>query len=167
MVILKSIAEHYASKLKVDPLRMALGRKGSALSSGEDSDMAFCACDLGYAVGVFPQLSLLHLMPRGRLDRNYLLRLVEGMAFSHAVLRYLWDDRLPGELPRVRRCRSQRLLDLYKTFRGRMRKTHAPSFEEDYWRASEAGTERARCFIEEFRRGSETRGRGNVSPDLA
>jgi len=139
MVIRKTIAEHYARKVGDDKVRQALGRKGGALSSGEDSDMAFCACELGYAVGVFPELSLLHLMPKERLERAYLLKLGEGMAFSHAILRYIWDKTLPPD-PRTRKeCRSTRIFNAYSRFCTRLRGNEYQLFEEALGEATQKG----------------------------
>ena len=152
MVIRKSVAELYARKVGADKVRQALGRKGGVLSSGEDSDMAFCACELGYAVGVFPELSLLHLMPKERLQRAYLLKLGEGMAFSHAVLRYIWDNTLPPD-PRSRKeCRSTRVFNAYSRLRTRLRGNEYQLFEEELGEAVQQGNLLAHEFVASLRR---------------
>ena len=157
MVIRREVLQHYSEKLETEPLRKALGRQGSSLSSGEDTDMAYCACELGYAVGVFPDLSLLHLMPEARLQRDYLLRLAEGMAFSHAILRYLWDKRLPQVPEPGPLSRSARLYESYKRWRGSFGKRREPTFEEEQRLVSVAGLKRAKNFIEEFEREQQTK----------
>ena len=48
--------------------------------------MAMCACDLGLGMGLFPDLQLKHLIPSGRLTEDYLVSLVEGLAYSAMVL---------------------------------------------------------------------------------
>jgi glycosyltransferase involved in cell wall biosynthesis len=58
------------------------GRSGGQLFSGEDNDIVLTAMEDGWAVGYFPQLSLTHLIPAGRLTRDYLARLNHGIARS-------------------------------------------------------------------------------------
>lgn len=48
--------------------------------------MAICACDLGMGMGLFASLKLTHLIPPDRLTEDYLVRLVEGLAYSSLVL---------------------------------------------------------------------------------
>ena len=94
LCIRRPIAEKYAELIQNDPKRLGLGRKGTLLTSCEDSDLAFTACDLGFGTGQFTALKLAHLMPENRLDEAYLLRLVEGMVYSHTIL-----DSFRGKLP--------------------------------------------------------------------
>jgi glycosyltransferase involved in cell wall biosynthesis len=82
----KTVAEHYARLVAVNPLRMGLDRKGNLLSSCGDTDLAFVACDLGLGTGQFVNLKLTHLIPSARLEESYLLRLTESMAYSHTIL---------------------------------------------------------------------------------
>lgn len=86
MVVRRSVATVYASKVCTDPLRLGLGRKGASLVSCEDSDLALTAIDLGLGVGMFDAMQLEHLIPAGRLEESYLLKLTESMAFSHVLL---------------------------------------------------------------------------------
>ena len=58
------------------------GRMGQNLTSGEDSDIVMCALRAGWEVGYFPQLSLTHLIPAGRVSGEYLARLNYGIAKS-------------------------------------------------------------------------------------
>jgi glycosyltransferase involved in cell wall biosynthesis len=148
MVIRKSIADFYAAKVRADKVRDSLGRKGGVLASGEDSDMAYCACELGYAVGVFPELSLIHVMPRQRLERAYFLRLAEGMGFSHAVLGYIWDKRMPeGD---TRPCLSVRVFDAYQRLRRRMAGNELAIWREQWQDATDRGIRRAHAVIAEM-----------------
>jgi glycosyltransferase involved in cell wall biosynthesis len=80
------VAREYLNNVERDETRAVLGRKGDALSSSEDFDLALTACDLGYGTGVFKELCLTHLIPASRLSPEYLLRIVEETAFSNAVL---------------------------------------------------------------------------------
>ena len=50
--------------------------------SAGDQDLAACACDTGYGVGVIAALRLTHLIPASRLTLDYQARLAEGIYFS-------------------------------------------------------------------------------------
>jgi len=82
MCIRRPLAETYARETKGNLMRRELDRKGTSLVSGGDSDLAFTAIDQGFGIGLSPQLSLHHLMPKGRLELTYLERLMEGIAAS-------------------------------------------------------------------------------------
>ncbi len=107
LCVRRVVAEHYARALVSDNRRRALGRTGARLTSGEDSDLAWTACDLGFGNGVFSRLKLTHLIPAGRLEESYLLRLVEALSYSKVML-----DAAHGRVP-SRPSRSQRLFDYY------------------------------------------------------
>jgi hypothetical protein len=113
LCIRKVVAEKYAYRVNNDPKRLMLGRKGNQLTSCEDSDLAFTACDIGLGTGQFTALKLTHLMPSGRLEEQYLLRLIEGMEYSHTLL-----DSLRGKLPVLPVVSWQsRLLECYRSLR--------------------------------------------------
>lgn len=57
-------------------------RRGTALTSGGDNDIVLTVLRAGWSVGYFPSLSLVHLIPAGRLDPGYLARLNRGIAAS-------------------------------------------------------------------------------------
>jgi glycosyltransferase involved in cell wall biosynthesis len=57
-------------------------RRGDELTSGGDNDLVFCAMHAGWEAGYFPELSLTHLIPAGRLDAGYLARLNRGIQKS-------------------------------------------------------------------------------------
>ena len=94
LCIRKKIAEQYASLIQNDSKRLSLDRKGNLLTSCGDSDLAFTACDMGFGTGQFTALKLKHLMPAGRLEEDYLLRLIEGQTYSHMIL-----DSFRGKFP--------------------------------------------------------------------
>jgi hypothetical protein len=83
------VAESYARETKDNPMRRELDRKGTSLVSGGDSDLAFTAIDRGLSIGLSPQLSLRHLMPKGRLELSYLERLLEGISASSPIVLHL------------------------------------------------------------------------------
>jgi len=86
MVVRSAVARHYATQSRQAPGRVALGRTGSKLTSGEDADIAYTACDMGLGMGLFQRLHLRHLIPPGRLQLAYLLRLRESIEYSGIIL---------------------------------------------------------------------------------
>lgn len=69
----------YAEAVAGDPRRRALDRRNGALASGGDNDLVFSVLHSGADVGYFPELRVIHLIPRGRLDPRYLARLNRGI----------------------------------------------------------------------------------------
>ncbi len=57
-------------------------RKGASLTSGGDNEIVLSCCASGWDVAYFPNLSLTHLIPQGRLDTSYLGRLNRGIQCS-------------------------------------------------------------------------------------
>ena len=151
MVIRRKIATYYGEMSANDPLRHGLDRKGDSLASAGDSDLALCACVLGFAVGRFPQLQMTHLISARRLKQDYLLRLAEEMASSLAVLRFIWDGHLPGkDIP----CRSEKIFRAYKSFRNRLRKRNQPDFMYEFSKAWDRGILRAVPIIRSQQNGT-------------
>jgi glycosyltransferase involved in cell wall biosynthesis len=75
LVIRRPAAEVYAQKVIYDQSRLALGRTGQQLTSGEDNDIVLTLLEAGWGVGYFPQLHLTHLISANRLTTEYLARL--------------------------------------------------------------------------------------------
>jgi hypothetical protein len=110
------VARHYATNVRNNPQRKLLGRTGAQLNGCEDFDLGLSAIDLGPATGVFRELSITHLMPASRAQENYLIRLVEGHAYSTVLLMALRGDQ-PGRPPstflaRLREYRLRRALGI-------------------------------------------------------
>ena len=93
----REVTEHYAGLCVGHPLRRNLDRRGASLGCGGDVDMAYCAIDMAMGLGRFKCLRLLHLIPRNRLQREYVLGVISG-ARSAAVL----VDSLREETRRIR-----------------------------------------------------------------
>jgi len=75
LVIQKEVATAYAKIVSQDSSRLALGRTGKRLVSGEDNDIVLTLLEAGWGVGYFPQLQLTHLISASRLTKEYLARL--------------------------------------------------------------------------------------------
>lgn len=86
MIIRASIAQKYLKLLENSPLRQEMDRRGDILLSGGDNDLAFTAIDMGFACALFPQLSLIHIIPRSRVQPDYLLKLSKYIAASNVLL---------------------------------------------------------------------------------
>jgi glycosyltransferase involved in cell wall biosynthesis len=71
-------------------------RSGTALLSGGDTEMAFFVCSIGLGMGVFPELRLVHLIPRARLTEDYIARISEGLETSSMLLFYKWAGHVPS-----------------------------------------------------------------------
>ncbi len=95
MCVRRQVARSWSENVKSSALRVSLGRSGASLASCEDIDLAFTACDLGLATGRFQELRLTHLIPEGRLQLQYVARLVESTATSQVLLRSLREKVLP------------------------------------------------------------------------
>lgn len=57
-------------------------RRGGELTSGGDNDMVFSMLEAGWQVAYLPGLSLIHLIPEGRMTEGYLCRLNRGIQKS-------------------------------------------------------------------------------------
>ena len=69
------------------------GRRGQALSSGEDVDMALFALSTGKKLMVTSDLRLTHVIPPGRVTPEYLGRLAEANVRSTLELEQKWSPR--------------------------------------------------------------------------
>jgi len=80
MVLRRTVAEAYASS--DGSVRDQLGRSAGNLMGGEDIDLANTACRIGLGTGLFPQLSLTHIMPKERLTLEYAERITRDITLS-------------------------------------------------------------------------------------
>jgi hypothetical protein len=65
-------------------------RLGTMQLGGGDTEICLVACDMGLGTAVFPQLRLLHLIPKERVTPEFLLRTLEGNAVSGTLLAHKW-----------------------------------------------------------------------------
>jgi glycosyltransferase involved in cell wall biosynthesis len=86
MVVTRRVAEAEAASVRTNPLNEHLDRKGTALNSCGDDEFSWVACAMGDGRGIFTELRLTHLIPKGRIQKEYLLRLAEGGAYSRTLL---------------------------------------------------------------------------------
>ena len=118
MFLQRSVAESYKRQVENDPVRKALDRTGSGLSSAGDIDLAFCACDVSLGIGRFKSLELKHYISLDRCTDEYLDRLVEGFGYSETMLQFARDQKLPFSGSTI-----DRLVFRYKQLRSLGRRT--------------------------------------------
>jgi glycosyltransferase involved in cell wall biosynthesis len=82
MAIRRSALEPWLRAIEQAGDSVTTGRRGKLLTSGEDNDIILHALAAGWAVGYFPSLRLTHLIPAGRVTREYMARLNHGIARS-------------------------------------------------------------------------------------
>jgi glycosyltransferase involved in cell wall biosynthesis len=100
MAMRREAADVYTASINSDGARMALDRTGRSLVSGGDNDIILTVLDAGWEVGYFPQLSLTHLIPAGRVTRDYLARLNRAMMRSWVKVLDLHCIRTWRKIPR-------------------------------------------------------------------
>lgn len=146
MVIRRAVLELHMREAEARGYRTT-DRKGSALASSGDTQLAYTAIREGLAVGVSPDLALAHLIHPRRCSLRYLCRLLYGSAASADLARVevfpdlLETIELPGrrevlatlavKVLRVAFARSRvlRILDLAEycgAIAGRFHARHAP-----------------------------------------
>jgi glycosyltransferase involved in cell wall biosynthesis len=134
MVVRRIVACEYANLTSSDPIRASLDRAGESLSSCGDIDLSWGSHRLGLGTGLFPSLTLEHLVPKRRMTKKYLLALTEACAFSNQLLRWFWG------LPLAERSRSEVLYRLYQDFR-------LPSLERAFSKTRLRGETKGRALI--------------------
>ena len=87
MCVRKAVADRYVATVGENSVRRLLDRRGNELAGCGDYDMAMTAIDVGLGVGRFPELQLVHLIPRARMTEPYILKLAEESQASSFVLR--------------------------------------------------------------------------------
>lgn len=82
MALRRPLFAAYTAQVAHNPSRLALGRSGQQLTSGEDNDIILSLLTAGWGVGYFPGLQLTHLISAHRLQPAYLARLNYAIAQS-------------------------------------------------------------------------------------
>jgi len=106
MCLRRAVVEEYLRQVNLDPRRLILGRTGNRFITGEDIDLNYVAVRSGHGTGLFPALSLVHLIPPERMTEAHIIRYRAGNAYSMIILWFLHT----GELAVPRRSRLEALL---------------------------------------------------------
>lgn len=108
LCVRRAVWEAYSRLVENDSRRRALDRTGGRLLGCGDTDIVLTACDIALGTGLFAGLKLHHLIPKRRIEEDYLLELVESTTYSNTLLK-----GLRGAEP-MRPSRAQRLLQWYQ-----------------------------------------------------
>ena len=105
LVVRKDIANQYAENTSQCKIRSSLGRKGKSLLSCEDDEFSWTATVCGLGFGIFKELSLTHLIPKERIQPNYVERIAHGNGFSCALSAHIHNSKLdnPFRTPSFRK----------------------------------------------------------------
>jgi glycosyltransferase involved in cell wall biosynthesis len=84
-----SVARRYAEMAISDLIRRSLDRRDNSLMGGGDLDLAMTSYQLGMGTGLFPQLKLLHLIPKHRIESDYLYKICVGGIYAGHLVNFL------------------------------------------------------------------------------
>jgi glycosyltransferase involved in cell wall biosynthesis len=90
LCVRREVAEAYLTHNERSPIHIT-DRKGSALLGGGDVEISYVARDIGFGTGVFPELRLIHLIPKQRVTKEYLLKIYQAGWVAHMLLTYKWE----------------------------------------------------------------------------
>jgi glycosyltransferase involved in cell wall biosynthesis len=107
LCVRRDIAKQYVGLIEQLRSVEVLDRRGEQLFSGGDDLFSWVAIAHGYGFGIFPELCVLHLIDKRRLDPQYLVRLIHHHSFSQHVLAHLlgadrtWADGWQDSTTRI------------------------------------------------------------------
>lgn len=102
MFLRAEVGAEWIRQVTADPRRTWLGSHGRDLRRGEDTDLAFCAHDLGLGTAVFTDLVITHVIPPERLSLEAVAAQVQASRTSMYVLFALRGrDSFPRPKPRL------------------------------------------------------------------
>ena len=90
-----TVAAEYRLINERSSIQLADRISGKSLVSGGDTEICFTACTLGLGMGLFPNLQVTHLIPRERINENYLVQICEGIQISVFLVGYKWRGVFP------------------------------------------------------------------------
>lgn len=91
LCVTRGVAEQHLKAVSGTKTSSMLDRKGTELNSCGDDEFSWTACAMGYGRGIFPELRVLHLIDRRRVQSEYLLRIAEGHAYSRTILDFIHE----------------------------------------------------------------------------
>jgi glycosyltransferase involved in cell wall biosynthesis len=89
MCVRRQVFVRYLQQLRDQPERTKLDLQGQQLLYGGDTDIAYTGCQIGLGKGVFARLHMNHLIPALRCKEEYLVRCVEGRAYSERIHEFM------------------------------------------------------------------------------
>jgi glycosyltransferase involved in cell wall biosynthesis len=97
MCVRRILAGAYRKRSLENPDLLRLDLNGTQLIYGGDTDIAYHGCTIGLEKGVFPELKVLHLIPPRRCTREYLLKTIEGHAYSEWLHHWVLHKVVPRD----------------------------------------------------------------------
>jgi len=94
LCVRSSVASAYRQHYRQSKIHLT-GRSGTNLISGEDMEICYVARAASLGMGLFPELTVTHLIPEARLKEEYLVRLAQALHFSHLLLAFSWRGITP------------------------------------------------------------------------
>ena len=101
-----SVAGCYSEVAISDRIRRSLDRRDNSLMGGGDLDLAMTSYQLGMGTGLFPKLKLLHLIPKHRVESDYLYKICVGGIYAGHLVNFLHfgsQSQARRSHPRLRR----------------------------------------------------------------
>jgi glycosyltransferase involved in cell wall biosynthesis len=98
LCVRRAVAERYLNRLEEEPDRAGLDPVGREMRFGGDTDLVYTGLRMGFGKGVFPELSLTHLIPPRRCDPAFLERAFEAHGYSSVY--HGWLDTGVAQGPR-------------------------------------------------------------------
>ena len=95
LVVIRNVADKFVLSINSNLTKKSLGRNGENLMSCEDDEFSFVSCQMGFGIGVFPDLKVMHLIPKKRVELDYLIKIMEGHAYSKTLLYKEHDLPIP------------------------------------------------------------------------
>lgn len=83
-----ALREIYGARNRAEAV---VGRCGAGFGGGEDLAIALLTWRMGLECWYDPSLVIQHILPASRMQKEYLLRLYEGIGRGQAAVRRLWD----------------------------------------------------------------------------
>lgn len=101
MAIRRHLAVGYAQSIRNDSVALGFDRAGNTLAGAGDLDMGIHAIRQGFAIGKSRDLRFVHVVPKFRLELDYMLRLIYLSQYStERLLVYRgWHKPLPLKAP--------------------------------------------------------------------
>jgi glycosyltransferase involved in cell wall biosynthesis len=69
--------------------------RGQQLLSGEDVEICYVSCKIGFGIAVFPELKVTQLIPKEQITEEYLIKSFEGKSLVNLLLAFKWTGKLP------------------------------------------------------------------------
>lgn len=148
LAVRRAVAQRYAEVVANCPVRMHLDRAGGQLLSGGDNEFSHVAAEMGLGHGIFPELRITHLISKERVQPEYLFRLAEGHAYSHAFLQRLhggrpWMLHHPTPGVALKKMGGGRVMDGLRELKGWWNRGRIPKTERRMTEAKVRGVQKA------------------------